>query len=110
MTDQMTPIFPGMEPPGTSGNGMAQAASDLIDLLREQQLLEAHHVLTVQLVRDLATAIGAAALKGQAAAMALASRELREAMALLPQPTNAGDALSQFMAKFDEQATEGTAA
>lgn len=100
MSTQNGPALPGLEQAGTPSNLMAQAAAQLIETLRSQQLIEAHHVLTVQLVLDLSTVIGKAAAKGQAAAMALAAKELREAMSLLPQPADAGDALAEFMEQF----------
>ncbi|MCM3577440.1 hypothetical protein M3686_04735 [Micrococcus luteus] len=104
MSTENTSVLPGFEQIGTPPNALAAAAEELIKRLHEQQLIEAHHVLTVQLVRELAGVMGKAAAKGQAAAMALASKELREAMAMLPQPANADDALTTFMAKFDEAA------
>lgn len=102
MGDESTPVLPGLGGAGTPSNRLGQAATELIQTLRDQQLIEPHHVLTIQLVEDLAVVAGKAAAKGQAAAMAMATKELREAMALLPVPADAGDALTEFMAKFEE--------
>lgn len=65
-------------------NSMLRASKALIRELNDQKLLGPEHVLTVELVLSLSKAIGDAAIKGRASGMALASKELREAMALLP--------------------------
>lgn len=100
------PTLPGMNSAGQSPNTMALAAAEYIESLRAQNLIQPHHVLTVQLVLGLAEVIGKAAAKGQAAAMSLAAKQLMEAMDTLPQPVAAGDAFQQFLDSLkDDPAT-----
>lgn len=89
------PFLPGMSDVAPALTGMERAARVMLGRLDAQNLLDDGHALTVQLILDLSAVIGRAALKGQAAGMALASRELREAIALLP--TAGNDAWEQMM-------------
>lgn len=67
-----------LEPP------MLKAAKAHIRGLEDAGLIDGSHILTCQLVLCLAEAIGKSSQKGQASALSFASKELREAMALLP--------------------------
>lgn len=95
--------LPGLDTAGRASNAMLRAATDYIEYLRNLGLIEGHHVLTVQLVLGLAEVIGKASAKGQAAAMAMGAKELREAMDLLPMPQAEGDAFAQIIAKMQEE-------
>lgn len=96
------PALPGLDAAGRATNEMLRAATEYIDHLRGHGLIKGHHVLTVQLVLGLAEVIGKASAKGQAAAMAMASKQLVEAMELLPQPAAEGDAFAQIIASMQE--------
>jgi hypothetical protein len=81
--------LPGLEPPtppaeSTEPTRMELAAAKLLEQLRADGLLKAEHVLAEALILELCRAIGGSGAKGRASAVALASRELREALALLP--------------------------
>lgn len=95
MTEQQ-PYLPGMAPIDPVQTPLETAAHVMLEQLRADELLKPQHALVVQLVLDLARAIGLSATKGRAAAMALAAKELREALALLPAP-EADDAFAQLM-------------
>ena len=100
---ETAPTLPGMDGAGTSPNMMQRAAAEYIQALRDRDLIKGHHVLTVQLVLDLAAAVGKASAKGQAAAMAMASKELREAMELLPVPVSNDDPFTAFLNELKEE-------
>lgn len=63
---------------------LERAAEKLVKKLADEEKLNDSHVLTVQLILDLARVCGLSADKGRASAVALASRELREVLAGLP--------------------------
>lgn len=80
----------------TAKPALQVAAEKYVSFLQDEGLLTEAHVLTVQLVLDLARACGLSASKGRASGMALASKELREALELLPKP-EATDEFSEMM-------------
>lgn len=63
---------------------LERAAEKLVAKLAEDGQLNDSHVLTVQMILDLARVTGMSAVKGRASAVAMASRELREVLATLP--------------------------
>ncbi|MBM7052225.1 hypothetical protein [Rothia sp. ZJ1223] len=78
---------PFLDIPGYGSVGkpaLERAAEKLVKKLAEDQKLNESHVLTVQMILDLARVCGLSADKGRASAVALASRELREVLASLP--------------------------
>lgn len=81
------PTFPGL---GSQSSGLVSgleaAALTTIEALDRQHLLGPEHTLTVQLVVELARAVAAGVRSGRASAVALAAKELREALATLPEP------------------------
>lgn len=97
----MTETIPGIsvkeyQPP------LEKAAITYIDELEKQGLIKPVHALTVQLVKDLARAAGMSARDGKASGMAMATKELREAMALLP--SGGSDAMAEIQQKMMEAA------
>lgn len=97
MTDQ--PTLPGMEPLSPHATPLETAAHAQLAYLEAEGLLGPHHALTVALVRQAAQVCGAAAMAGRGSAFALAAKELREAMALLPEAAGPAD---PFEALVDE--------
>lgn len=83
MTDPQ-PTLPGLEPLTPHASSLERAAAAQLAYLEGQRLLGPQHALVVSLVREAAKVAGAAAQGGKGAAFALASKELREALALLP--------------------------
>lgn len=81
---------------------LEKAANEYISELEKQGLIKPVHALTVQLVKDLARAAGISARDGKASGMAMATKELREAMALLP--SGGSDALAEIQQKMLEAA------
>ena len=79
---------------------MLKAAKAHIAALQRENLINESHLLTCQLVLCLAEAIGKSSQKGQASALSFASKELREAMALLPAKRQIGD-FEQFMKELN---------
>lgn len=86
--DQAVLALPGLEDTQPAGGTtpLETAARRSLAALQASGLLEDRHAVTMQLVLDLARAVGRSAAKGQAAAAAMAAAQLREAWALLPQP------------------------
>lgn len=62
------------------------AAVRHIEFLHSRGLLGPEHGLTAQLILDLSRSVGMGARAGKAAGVALAARQLMDAMALLPAP------------------------
>ncbi|QXG07729.1 hypothetical protein [Curtobacterium phage Penoan] len=85
------PTLDGLEPLSPYATALERAATAQLAYLDQQGLLGVQHSLTVALVRQAAAVAGAASASGKAAAFALASKELREAMALLPEATGPED-------------------
>lgn len=83
MTDTQ-PELPGLEHVQPGQTPMEKAAARQLDQLREAGMLGEHTAILEQLIMDLARVIGMAAVKGRSAGMALAARELREAIDQLP--------------------------
>lgn len=101
------PTLPGMEPLSPHASPLETAAHAQLAYLGEQNLLGPQHALTVALVRQAAQVCGAAAMAGRGSAFALASKELREAMALLPTaagPQDPFEKLVEDMKAAEEQA------
>jgi hypothetical protein len=99
MTDQQ-PALPGLDQISNADTLMEQAAGTLIKKLRDDGRLTDEHVLVCQLILDLSRAVGMSARAGKAAGMAMAARELREAIALLPKTVN--DEFAGLIGKLNE--------
>lgn len=85
--DQLT--FPGLDStvqPAGGVSAMERAAGATLTELRDAGLLRPEHALHVQLVMELARAVGTGARSGRASAVAMAAKQLTETMALLPMP------------------------
>lgn len=113
MTDDDSPTLPlpGLDevtPAAGGPTALEASARRSLAALERQGLLDERHALTMQLVLDLARAVGRAAAKGQAAAAALAAAQLREAFGLLPQPDGGdqGDEWDQLARDLREAAAE----
>jgi len=85
MTDE--PLA-GLEGLRSDMTPMELAAKQQLDQLRAEGRLTDQHVIVEQLILALARGVGESAARGRAAGVALAARELREAIALLPQSVN----------------------
>jgi hypothetical protein len=83
MTDAQ-PELTGLERLQPGATPMEKAAASQLDHLRGAGLLGPHTAMLEQLILDLARVIGLAAVKGRSAGMAMAARELREAIEQLP--------------------------
>lgn len=102
------PFLPGMAPLDAGPTPLEQAARIQLQKLADDGLLNDNHAIAVQLVLDLARAIGVSATRGRASAMALASKELREALALLPahDTDEFSTLMAQLTASSDPERTE----
>lgn len=81
--------LPGLEEPAGRSTPLEDAARKSIQALQAQGLLGPEHAITLQLVLDLARAVGQSA-GSHASAAAMAAAQLREAWATLPQPVEDG--------------------
>lgn len=99
------PTLPGLDSPRPDATPMEQAARDTITRLRDEGRLTDQHQVPAQLVIDLARAVGISAEAGKAAGMAMAARELREALLLLPQTVN--DEFGNLQRELEEANRKG---
>lgn len=84
--DDYTPTLPGLEMPDRLEPILTGAVRQTFASLDAQNLLEPHHAAIMQLCLELASSVSAAKVSRHATAVALAARELRETLALLPEP------------------------
>lgn len=83
--------LPGLEIQVQTGAGAAPptatelAAAKTLGHLNDAGVLRPEHALHVQLILDLARAVGLGVATGKASAVAMAAKQLTEAMALLPE-------------------------
>jgi hypothetical protein len=108
MTDE--PMFlPGLEPSRESDSAMVKAARLTLAALRDADKLKPEHALLTQLILSLAQAIDGGTRSGRASAVAMAAKELREALLQLDPPpeegqTDAAAVLRQFMDDLERHA------
>lgn len=98
------PTLPGLAQPAPSASQLELAAHRQLQALSERGLLTDAHAITAQLVRDLAAVIGQSCRTGKAAAAALASKQLLDALALLPPLPVEGDPFDQLLRSLEEPA------
>lgn len=96
-------------------SGMVQAARITLTALRESRSLTSKDTLLAQLVLTLAAAIDRGASSGRASAVAMASKELREALLMLDPPPedsdaakDAGEKLAAFVRDLEAHANGAT--
>lgn len=97
-----TPELPGFEDLRPDATAMEKAAHKLLKKLRDDGLLNDEHVLIEATIIDLSRAVGMSAQSGKAAGMAMAAKELREFMALLPKLED--DEWSQELRRIEAEA------
>lgn len=100
--------LPGLE---TAKAGLApieSAARRTLAALADLQLVDERHSLPMQLILDLATVVGAACRKGQAAAAAMATAQILAALAtLMPEAEGGeGDGYDQLAADLRAAAVD----
>lgn len=113
MTDTQ-PTIPGLEGARPNDTPMVSAARFTLAALDEAGRIEPRHALLVQLILSLSGAIDGGTRQGRASAVAMASKELREALLQLDPPPEEGDqgeaarrALADFVAKVEAAANAG---
>lgn len=85
--DPLAEALPGLALTTSSPAGkMVQSVRATLDALAEENLLRPEHAALAQLALQLAAAVEAATLSRRGSAVAMAARELREVLAVLPQP------------------------
>lgn len=77
--------LPGLEDPGEGVTELETAVRRSLAALDKAGLLQETHALPMQLVMDLARAVGLSTRAGRASAAAMAAAQLREAWLLLPE-------------------------
>lgn len=82
-SDQM---LPGLDDLSPTTSKLELAARRQLKALDEKGLLNDSNAITVQLILDLAAVVGQSCAHGKAAAAALASQRLLEALDMLPDP------------------------
>lgn len=113
MTDQlpMPPDpepLPGMEDPQGPTSELEQAVRRTLRALRDQDLLEPRHAGTMELALVLARAVDAGVRSRRASAAAMAARELRETLAMLPEPeATPSDAWDQLVEELLDASGKG---
>lgn len=97
---------------GPADGPMVKAAHATLEALRRLDKVGDEHALLVQLIVSLAGAIDQGVIRGRASAVAMASKELREALLQLDPPdegggTDAQRQLADFLAKLEAAANNG---
>lgn len=102
MTGTWQPTFTDLDVPQPATTEIEKAARLTLHTLHEQGLLHPEHALICQLILDLSRVIGRGVAAGRAAAVALAAKQLVEAVDSLPKPevgtSTAWDELVQELA------------
>lgn len=91
-----SPMLPGMGPESPGPSRIEAAAERQIAFLESQGRLTEDHAIVVELIRDLARAVGSSSVQRRGSALAMTAKELREALALLPAPTKATDGWTEL--------------
>lgn len=109
--------IPGLVVPGADATdgAMVKAAAVTLQALADAKVIEPRHAVMVQLVHSLAGAIDKGVTSGRASAVAMAARELREAMLVLDPPPEEGGAadvaarlaLAGFVHELEQLANAG---
>jgi len=104
--------LPGLEPSRESDSAMVKAARQTLAALHADDKLRPEHALLTQLILSLAAAIDGGTRSGRASAVAMAAKELREALLQLDPPpeegqTDAAAVLRQFMDELEAHANGG---
>ena len=89
--DDYTPILPGLDVPNRLEPALLSALRTTFAALDADGLLEPRHAALMQLCTELAESVANAKVSRRATAVALAARELRETLALLPEPAVSED-------------------
>jgi hypothetical protein len=98
-----TPLdLPGLDGPREYESPMVVAARSTLQALAELGRLEPRHAVLTQLILSLAEAIDRGTRTGRASAVALASKELREALLQLDPPPEDGDQAVEARASLAE--------
>lgn len=106
MTDTQ-PELPGLGNIRPDADRLERAAMSLLEQLRAKDLIQPEHVLLEQIILDLSRAVGISAQSGKAAGMAMAAKELREYLALLPKAND--DAFQQLLDELNSGSTRPAA-
>lgn len=105
--DSSLPL-PGLAAPDRGGvTELERAARRSLAALDSAGLLQENHAVLMQLVLDLARAVGLGAASGRASAAAMAAAQLREAWAMLPtldMDTGSGDEWDKLAMELRAQA------
>ena len=92
--------LPGLslEEMGPSGHSdaLVEKVKMTLTALSDQNLLTERHAGIAQLCLDLAAAVGVGIVRGRASAVAMVARELREALAMLPEPEEGVEGYDEF--------------
>ena len=97
MTD-LQPELDGLGDVRPDATKLETAAHQMLQQLHQDGVIDDSHVLIEQVIVDLARAVGISAQQGKAAGMAMAAKELREYLLLLPKTGD--DAFKEFMAEL----------
>lgn len=95
-------LLPGMSRLTDPSGRCVAAVEATLAALHAADLLEPRHAATAQLCLELALAVEHGLASRRASAVALAARELREALASLPEPQQTGgDAFAQLLEELN---------
>lgn len=104
------PTLPGLSLPSSGVTDLERAALASMEALDADGVLEPRHALTVQLVLELSRVIGAGVRTGKTAAVAMAAKQLLEAIESLPTPApdpGDKDPWAELERRLAEAAREG---
>lgn len=111
-TDPLADTLPGMDPDPAAGkilSALERSVEQTIVAYSDAGLLRPIDAATAQLAREMATTVTIGIRSRRSTGAALAARELRETLAMLPQPPDVdpdGDEWSQLAADLRRAAVE----
>lgn len=101
---ESSPFLPGLGDLEPAATAMEVAARKQLERLAADGMIDESHAIVVQLVLDLARAVGLSTNKGRAAGAALAARQLMDALDRLPSGKTGFDRLMEQLADMDKTA------
>jgi hypothetical protein len=93
----MRQTLPGMDYDGQNITELETVTRQFLDNLRAANILTDAHMVTEAAIMTCARSMSRSAVRGQSVALAAASKELREWVALLPTAPADADAFTQLM-------------
>ncbi len=97
-SDPIAPALPGIDPPRGPSSPLEKAVDRTLTALAASGLLEERHAGICELCRVMAQTVSIGVASRRSSGAALAAKELREALAMLPAPPEGNGAMDEWEA------------